>query len=361
MRITNTTGGGALTAGNGILVVDALSGGTTVPGAFRLAGPAVAGPYEYALFRSSVDASNPQAWYLRSATDCSHAGGLPRHLQAAPTEPPPPGRRHQANATYPPPSPVPNYRAETSLYAAIPSMALLYGRNLLDTLHERIGEEEDQRFRANPENAKLGWGRISGSAACSRAKVLVCFVVRPARTFPIVSSALQAGMDVYRHERPDGSRDHAGALFCDRRRSGPGHPLHWQEGDSNFAAYSLGGYWTHFGSSGWYVDTILQGTFYDINSSANRGLPTFKTGVREPLPQLRADTVQVRRWVLHRTAGATGLSEHQHQRHQRHRRTNPLFGCQLARGADRRSVWPDMGDRRQFAHHHRMDTPKPVE
>ena len=71
LRITNTTGAGDLTSGNGILVVDALSGGTTVPGAFSLAGPVVAGPYEYALFRSSVDASNPQAWYLRSNVDCT--------------------------------------------------------------------------------------------------------------------------------------------------------------------------------------------------------------------------------------------------------------------------------------------------
>src|SRR5690606_17553631 len=29
--------------------------------------------------------------------------------------------------------------------------------------------------------------------------------------------------------------------------------------------------------NGWYIDAILQGTFYDISSSANRGLPRFKT------------------------------------------------------------------------------------
>src|SRR4029078_5477922 len=42
-------------------------------------------------------------------------------------------------------------------------------------------------------------------------------------------------------------------------------------------AYSLGGYWTHFGPGGWYIDTILQGTFYDISSFPTRALPTFKT------------------------------------------------------------------------------------
>ena len=144
LRIANTTGPGDLTRGNGILVVDTINGGTTVPGTFSLAGPVVAGPYEYTLFRSSVDPSNPQAWYLRSTINCDLAPTLPE----CPVPPPGP--------------PTPNYRIETSLYAAIPSMALLYGRNLLDTLHERVGEEEDERSRANPENGKVGWGRIIG-------------------------------------------------------------------------------------------------------------------------------------------------------------------------------------------------------
>ena len=35
LKITNTTGAGALTTGNGILVVDSINGGTTAAGAFR--------------------------------------------------------------------------------------------------------------------------------------------------------------------------------------------------------------------------------------------------------------------------------------------------------------------------------------
>ena len=71
LRIANTIGRGALTVANGILVVDAINGATTNPGTFALAGPVVAGPYEYGLFRSSVDASNPEAWYLRSTINCA--------------------------------------------------------------------------------------------------------------------------------------------------------------------------------------------------------------------------------------------------------------------------------------------------
>ena len=90
-----------------------------------------------------------------------------------------------------------------------------------------------------------------------------------------------------------------------------------REGDSDFAAYSVGGYSTHFGSTGWYIDTILQGTFYDINRTANRGLPAFKTQGQGIAASLRAD---IRSGLpaaeIHRTADATGVSEHQHQRHQ---------------------------------------------
>jgi hypothetical protein len=74
IRILNAGGPGDLTTANGILVVDALNGATTVPGTFVLAGPVVAGPYEYSLFPSSVDASNPQAG---SCAPSSTAGSTP--------------------------------------------------------------------------------------------------------------------------------------------------------------------------------------------------------------------------------------------------------------------------------------------
>ena len=144
LRITNAGGAGALTTGNGILVVDAINGGTTVPGVFALAGPAVAGPYEYTLFRSSIDAQ--QSPGLVSALDLElradpHPAAMPdAHDTIATAD----------HATIAGRSPT--FRVETSLYAAIPSMALLYGRNLLDTLHERDGRGVDERG-ARPRQA----------------------------------------------------------------------------------------------------------------------------------------------------------------------------------------------------------------
>jgi outer membrane autotransporter protein len=87
----------------------------------------------------------------------------------------------------------------------------------------------------------------------------------------------QGGHDLYRVEHPDGSRDHAG--FYVAAGMGGADVTHFTgltAGTDKFDAASLGGYWTHFGSSGWYLDGILQGSWYDIK--ANGGLGTVKTG-----------------------------------------------------------------------------------
>jgi outer membrane autotransporter protein len=270
LHIANTTGAGALTTGNGILVVDAINGATTVPGAFALSAPAVAGPYEYTLFRSSLDPSNPQAWYLRSTLNCDLVPTLPACQKPVPPEPPVP--------PVPPQPPTPNYREETSLYAAIPAMALLYGSTLLDTLHERVGEEGTDRFAANSGSGNLGWGRVIGANGVQHGDtsgVLSGSTGGPA--FSYTFTGLQAGMDVYRQDRPDGSRDQAGGYFAIGADRGTVTHFDGRQGDSDFNAYSLGGYWTHFGAGGWYTDAILQGTFYDMVSTGNRGLPALQT------------------------------------------------------------------------------------
>ncbi|WP_445218542.1 autotransporter outer membrane beta-barrel domain-containing protein [Bradyrhizobium sp. Pa8] len=285
LRIANTVGAGALTTGNGILVVDAVNGATTASGAFSLSRSVLAGPYRYTLFRSSVDASNPEAWYLRSNLDCLRHPDLPGCGG---------GGGGDFCANHPDLSicgggggggggggdDTPDFRPETSLYAAIPAMALLYGRNLLDTLHERVGEEEDERSRANPENAKVGWARMIGVNGTQQGDSLGVLGGSAGPHFSYNFQALQGGMDVYRHDNPDGSRDQAGAYFAIGGAQGRVAHYDGQIGDSTFAAYTLGGYWTHFGPAGWYIDAITQGTFYDIRSTANQDLPALKTGAQ---------------------------------------------------------------------------------
>ncbi|WP_043211805.1 autotransporter outer membrane beta-barrel domain-containing protein [Bordetella pseudohinzii] len=66
LRITNTGGPGALTVADGIKVVDAQAGATSTANAFSLAHRAVAGPYEYGLYRGDQAGVDPESWYLRS-------------------------------------------------------------------------------------------------------------------------------------------------------------------------------------------------------------------------------------------------------------------------------------------------------
>ncbi|HEY3268598.1 MAG TPA: pertactin-like passenger domain-containing protein [Armatimonadota bacterium] len=71
LAINNVGGAGALTTGNGIPVVSVTSSGTTAASAFTLpGGSALAGDYEYKLYRGGVSASdtaNANNWFLRSA------------------------------------------------------------------------------------------------------------------------------------------------------------------------------------------------------------------------------------------------------------------------------------------------------
>jgi outer membrane autotransporter protein len=123
LRIANAGGAGAQTRANGILVVDTASGGTTAPGAFTLDGRAVAGPYEYRLYRGSTDATNPNAWYLR--TDQL-------------------------------------YRPEIAAYLANQRLA---GEMFVHSLHDRLGEPqyvEGQGFNPGEDKPRSGWLRVIG-------------------------------------------------------------------------------------------------------------------------------------------------------------------------------------------------------
>ena len=64
--ILNAGGAGALTLGDGILVVQVLDPTRSASGAFTLANDVEAGPFDYRLFQGGVNGSNPGDWFLRS-------------------------------------------------------------------------------------------------------------------------------------------------------------------------------------------------------------------------------------------------------------------------------------------------------
>jgi len=234
----NGTGGGAITDGDGILLVET-NDSSTLPGTFTLADRVVAGPYEYKLFRGGLDpeGNNPEDWFLRS------------------------NLRDEPNT--------PNYREETSTYTAIPPLTLLYGQSVLGTLHERAGEEEDIRGRADLRGKKWSngnWGRAFAVRGKYNGDKHNTYGDDPKYKYDFVG--LQIGHEVYRSERDDGSRRHAGVYFAYGHTDGAVTHFDGARGSNRLNAFTFGGYWTHFGQSSWYVDTVLQGTYYEIASSS---------------------------------------------------------------------------------------------
>ena len=308
LQINNAGGPGALTKGNGIQVVDAINGGTTEAQAFRLLSRVKAGPYEYTLHRASLDDSNSQAWYLRSTKDAVPVDPVdpkpvdpkpvdpkpvdpkpvdpkpvdPKPVDPKPVDPQPvdpkPVDPKPVNPAPKPPKPaqqVPNYRAETSLYSAIPGMTLRYSRMLVDTLHERMGEEVRNAFDPLPTEAQsdygpsLGWGRLiygQGDQDLGNGS-----------GYDYSQQAFQVGIDLYHGQDSDGSTDQAGLSLSAGKIAGDiEHTDGSAAGDAKVRAVGLGGYWTHYGPAGWYLDGVLQFNHFDIQANP-QDLPRFKT------------------------------------------------------------------------------------
>ncbi|MNX40298.1 Antigen 43 precursor [compost metagenome] len=266
VHVTNAGGLGAVTAGNGILIVDAINGGTTMTNAFTLGNPggyAAAGPYAYTLYRSSVDGSGTQNWYLRSTIDCASAPNNP--ACRGPTPPPDP-TPDPTPTPLPPPAP-PNYRPEVSTAVATPGLALRYGETILDSLHERMGEERFFNRPVTPSGSSLAWGRIigvTGERDGSRSGVLGS--KGPDYDYRVY--ALQSGIDLYQKENADGSVDHAGMYAAFGRATADVDHLDGRfAGQAAMNGVTLGSYWTHIGKEGWYVDGVVQGTRYDVDNS----------------------------------------------------------------------------------------------
>ena len=246
--VVNSTGGfGALTVGNGIEVVEAVNGATTAPGAFTLGNRVAAGAYQYQLYDggNAARGGNPadQNWYLRSG-----------------------------------------YRAEVPLDMAIPALASRFGLDMLGTYHDRVGEEGALDSAAPPpagsnaaagvipdELGKLaGWGRVFGETGSVKpgATGFDSFVNDgPSYSFGL--SGFQTGVDLYRRVNADGSQDAAGLYVGAGAATGSvSQVTGGAAGDLLMDGYAVGGYWTHRGPSGWYVDAVAQGVRYD-NVAAN--------------------------------------------------------------------------------------------
>lgn len=237
LEIHNAGGLGDQTAGDGIPVVVTTNGGTTEAGAFALGRPVLAGPYRYSLRRGGRLAGDD--WFLVSGRGDDGGAGTA----------------------------LPDYRAETSLYSALQAQAVRYGDAVLGTLHQRRGADADiesgrqppvwmrilgQRDRSTGANSGMRNKRVRGEADVN---------------------ALQLGVDLYGVQlgdrsvrtgvygavgRSKGKADHADARGMRSRA-----------GENDLTAYSLGLYGTWLNGQGGYIDTVLQGTYYDAKSRSH--------------------------------------------------------------------------------------------
>jgi len=174
---------------------------------------------------------------------------------------------------------------EVSLYASAVPTAMHYGRSLLDTLHERVGEQEQLRARNDLDEAQrldAMWGRlvyVDGERDSKRG------IYGNGPSFDYTLGAVQIGYDLYRHEEADGHRDHAGLYGAlGYAETAVDHYDRTSAGQDRIDAYTLGGYWTRYGVEGdaqayreWYVDTVLQATWYDVQANPDTDLPSLET------------------------------------------------------------------------------------
>jgi outer membrane autotransporter protein len=273
MHVTNAGGAGADTQGNGILVVQAINGGTTAPGAFSLANPTNsidAGLAEYRLFQGGVNGSNPGDWFLRSDFVVQPPTPTPPTSTPPPTTPSVPPI---SLPTTPPPDPLPPgvypiIGPRVATYGVVQPIARQMGLAMLGTLRERIGDTLTIE-NADPFSegwGRSGWARVFGQQIDNRYEAFA----EPSASGRLLG--VQAGFDVWRGSFIPGHRDAVGVYFAYgnsavdvnglvTNAAATGYVFN-NTGKLNLDAYSGGVYWTHYGPGGWYLDAVLQGTGY---------------------------------------------------------------------------------------------------
>jgi len=346
--VNNVGGAGASTVSDGIMVVEALNGATTTGGAFSLNGRVAAGAYEYFLFKGGVSANTNENWYLRSTlasgsqpapvteeepvAEEPEAAAPPPALEQPPAElpvdpndpdpedtsapvtedaqapeaPPTPPSAEAPNppdnSTGPsgqpplpvgdvaPPSPgatrvqgdvVTLYREEVPVYSAVPPVAHHLALSTLGTFHERRGEQD---LLKSGGYLPASWARVFGQDVDMRWKGTVA----PGLDGQLYG--IQAGQDLFGRETDSGHFDRFGLFFGYARATGDitGQALGWNNlavGDLEITGTSFGGYWTHIGPQGWYLDAVLMGTWFggSATSNENQGIDVDGHGVTASL------------------------------------------------------------------------------
>jgi outer membrane autotransporter protein len=303
LRVTNAGGPGDYTT-NGIPVVVATNGGTTVPGAFTLAGEVRAGFFDYRLFRGGLNGGSPNDWFLRSDF-LGGNGGNGGNGGGGPISPPGelPSDPAPDNGMPPPPGVWPIIGPELATYGVVQPIARQMGLTTLGTLHERVGDAAADAacLSATPYDGAITkappvsdncrqavWGRLFGQQIDNHYQAFA----DPRATGQV--AGIQTGADIWRGSLIPGHSDTAGLYFAYgngnvsvnglvTNATATAYVLE-HTGSLNLNAFSVGGYWTHYGPTGWYIDAVLQGSFYNGTATTQfANLPTNGTGFTSSL------------------------------------------------------------------------------
>lgn len=273
LKVTNVGGQGAPTVSNGIEVVDAANGATTGTNTFTLPGGVVkAGAYEYYLAKGGLTAGTSENWYLRNTVPGSTSDPNGNAVLAAAGTPALPVASG---------NPVVLYRPEVALYAQIPNVMRQLDWMQIDEFHLRQG---DQLLLDEKGPLPAGWGRVWG------AHTVLSEGGDVTPQFDGTMGGVQVGHDIYADGAVGGHRNHYGVYIGMGRATGDVNGTAVgvsgaDVGHLSVNAYSLAGYWTHIGPTGWYTDAVLSGTALgaDTVSSDNVHASTHGTAVTASL------------------------------------------------------------------------------
>ncbi|MEX3933058.1 autotransporter domain-containing protein [Paraburkholderia phymatum] len=278
--VTNVGGGGGVTNANGILLVQAINGGTTAASSFTLSSPLMAGAYVYYLFKGGVDAGTADNWYLRSSLAAPAPIPAPSPTPTPQPSPPQPAPMPAVGTPpLPPPPPpgsppIPLYRMEAPVYAAVPVVARALGVEQMGTFHERQGA---QMLLNETGRLPAAWVRAWGE----HAEATSGGTLEPA--FSGTMGGVQAGHDLYADGTPNGHRNHYGVFFSFVRATGDvnGFALGFPDfaaGHLSINSTGAGAYWTHIGPGGWYTDAVIVGSSLSVSPSSNEGISASTNG-----------------------------------------------------------------------------------
>ena len=280
VHVTNIGGTGALTTANGILVVNAINGATTAPGAFtpverRVASRRFRLPSVPGRGLRQSRRLVPAIEFLRRRLHLNRPGPpshrrLSRHLlRSSGRNSPPMGwcslwRGNWASRS----------SARSTTGSATPTSRTVAALRLRPRPRLSICRPGSQWLSRPESRGRLpvplfspsAWGRFFGQTIDNHYQAFAD---------PRASGAMggfQGGVDLLRGSLIAGHYERAGLYGAygdvnadvDGLVTNPAATAYIlaRTGSMNLDAWSAGGYWTHVGPSGWYLDAVLQGTWY---------------------------------------------------------------------------------------------------